>query len=370
MEVNVTCKKLLGICIVSLLFCYASDVVKPAAAQSFYKDKNKLTMIINFGSGGPTEVEARLVARFLPRHIEGHPSIVLAIREGAGGVIGTTYIGEVAPRDGTVFGYLTAAAWSSVMEPKRYRVNFRDFEMIAYKPDVSVYYVRADAPPGIRIPSDLMKAKKIVAGGQQIESVKDLCHRLTLDMLEVSYQYVTWYNTGAAAARLAVQRGEIDYYSEGPASYFSAVEPNLVKTGLVVPLFYDPAYNGGNLAVPRSMARLSNKPFHEFYKSVKGADPSGPLWDAYVTVQAVNQDLQRVIVMAPGVPSAAVAELRQAMRALNDDQEFQEQSRKLFGFGLQYEVYDDINHRVRASLALMKPETRAFIDQYVGQVRR
>ena len=69
-------------------------------------------------------------------------------RDGAGGLVGTNYVGEVGPRDGSMFGYFTGAAWKYVMEPEKHTVDFRTFEFIGYQPGSAVYYVRSDTPPG------------------------------------------------------------------------------------------------------------------------------------------------------------------------------------------------------------------------------
>ncbi len=75
--------------------------------------------------------------------------------------------------------------------------------------------------------------------------------RLPLDMLGVKFKYVTGYRS-SAAARLALQRNEINMYSESPPSYRSVIEP-MANRGEVVPLWYDPSYDGTTLAVPKQV---------------------------------------------------------------------------------------------------------------------
>src|SRR5262245_2621513 len=192
--------------------------VLPAAAQEpFYKGK-RLTMMINFAAGGPTDIEGRIFAKHLVKHIDAHPNIVVQNQDGAAGLIGTQYLGEVAARDGTHFGYLTGSAWLHVSEPERWRVDFKSYEFIAYQPGTTVHFVRTDVPPGMKEPADIVKAKGLVAGGQTLETSKDIRMRMGLDMLGVPpYQYVTGYRS-SPAGRLAVQRGEIHMFSESPPS--------------------------------------------------------------------------------------------------------------------------------------------------------
>ena len=90
------------------------------AAEPFYKGK-RLTLLIGAASGGPTDIEGPVAGgSILGRHIEGHPSLLVLNKEGAvGGVVGATFLGEVAPRDGTMLGYLSGTAWNFVNEPER-----------------------------------------------------------------------------------------------------------------------------------------------------------------------------------------------------------------------------------------------------------
>ncbi len=107
--------------------------------------------------------------------------------------------------------------------------------------------------------------------------------RLALDMLGVSYRHVTGYRSNNTA-RLALQQNEINFFSESPPGYRSVVEPSLVKTGMVIPVHYDPGWNGESIMVPKQMEGLTVLPFHELYRKLKGAPPSGQLWDVYLAM--------------------------------------------------------------------------------------
>src|SRR3977135_1405208 len=92
------------------------------ADEPFYKGK-RLTLLINFAAGGPSDIEGRLFAKYLARHIDGQPVIVVQNKDGAGGLVGSTFLGEVGPKDGTMAGYFTGAAWKYVIEPETHHVD-------------------------------------------------------------------------------------------------------------------------------------------------------------------------------------------------------------------------------------------------------
>src|SRR5262249_48465833 len=95
----------------------AIGVPKAAAQEVFYKGK-RLTMLINFGAGSASDIEARVFGRHFAKHITGQPGFIMQNMDGAGGLNATLYLAEVAPKDGTVMGYLTGAAWVYATEPE------------------------------------------------------------------------------------------------------------------------------------------------------------------------------------------------------------------------------------------------------------
>jgi tripartite-type tricarboxylate transporter receptor subunit TctC len=330
------------------------------ADEPFYKGK-QLTLLINFAAGGPTDIEGRLFAKYLVKHIEGQPGVIVQNMDGAGGLIGAQYLGEIAPRDGTVLGYLSGTAWLYVSEPGRWRVDFRKYEFVAYQPGTTVHYMRTDVLPGMHIPADIAKAQGLIAGGLSADTSKDLRLRLALDMLGVPYQYVTGYRS-SPPARLALQRGEISIFSESPPSYRSVVEPSLVKTGQAMPVFYD------EVADPpppqKQLDGLTIPSFPQLYREVKGAPPSGRLFEAYRVLYDMNSTLQRMITLPPGTPPAALEALRAAIEGLNTDKEFAAEATKLIEFAPDYPTAPDMSQKVRAMM-VASPQMRDFINDYM-----
>ena len=82
---------------------------------------SRLTVLINFAAGGPADIEGRIFAKYLVKHIDGAPTLVVQNMDGAGGLIGAQYLGEIAPKDGTVLGALTGTAWIYASDPERCR---------------------------------------------------------------------------------------------------------------------------------------------------------------------------------------------------------------------------------------------------------
>lgn len=348
---------LIGLCAAAAL-----GAAPAAADEPFYKGK-RLTVLVNYAPGGPTDIEGRLLARHIGKHIDGNPSIVVQNMDGAGGLIGTNYLGEIAPKDGTMMGYLTGAAWVYASEPDKHRVDLKTYEFIAYQPGTTVYYVRTDVEPGMKDATDIVKAKGLISGGLGADNSKDLLIRLTLDMLGVPYRHVTGYRSNSAA-RLALQRNEVSFFSESPPGYRSVVEPSMVKNGQVIPLYYDPGYDGESLSMPKQVEGLAILPFQELYRKIKGAKPSGQLWDVYLASLVINAAMQRLLVLPPRAPQGAVEALRKAVLRLNADPAFAEEANRAMSFVPNYEAGPETNARVRQGLNV-RPEIRRFVADYI-----
>jgi hypothetical protein len=116
--------------------------------------------------------------------------------------------------------------------------------------------------------------------------------------------------------------------------------------------------------VPAVMRGSSISPFPEFYRTLKGALPSGLQWDAYRTNLAVDSAMLRTIVMPPGSPPAAVDALRSALSRLNDDKEYAEEAFRTIQFVPHYVTGPDINERVRPALTV-SPAIRNFVLNYM-----
>ena len=66
----------------------------------FYKGKT-VTIVASGGVGGPIDLACRVVARFLPRHIPGNPTIVVRNMPGGGHVLMSNFMFTQAAKDGT-----------------------------------------------------------------------------------------------------------------------------------------------------------------------------------------------------------------------------------------------------------------------------
>jgi tripartite-type tricarboxylate transporter receptor subunit TctC len=330
-----------------------------AETPPFYRGKT-LTVLINFATGGPTDIEGRLVARFLGRHVPGQPAIVVQNMPGAGGVIGTNYLGEVAKPDGLIMGYFTGQFFNLLTADPTLRVDLAKFAYIASIEGVAVAYMRKDVTPGIQEAKDIIKAKGFKAGGLSLNSAKDVRFRLQLDILGIPHQYVTGYNSNSDA-RLALERNEIQFFTEGTPGYRSQVQPRMVKDGLVVPVYADELVTADGEFKP-SVEVPDIPSFSQLHQQIFGKLGSGPLWEALKTINLTHA-MQRIAKVPPNTPPEAVAALRQGYSQMIKDPEFITEFKKVTRSDPHFQVGGEADKLI-SKLVQAPPEVKSIIRKY------
>lgn len=81
-------------------------VISSGVSQAAYPEK-PVTMVVPFPAGGRTDLTARVVSQYLPKHL-GQP-VVVVNKPGAGGVLGAKEVAAAAP-DGYTLGLFSTAA--------------------------------------------------------------------------------------------------------------------------------------------------------------------------------------------------------------------------------------------------------------------
>jgi len=343
-----------------------ASAVGAAEKAPFYQGKT-LTMVINFAAGGPTDVEGRVMAKHLSKHIPGQPTIVVQNMGGGGGVIAVNYMGEVVKPDGLTVGYFTGALFHQQVREPNLRVDLSKLGFITGVQGVTVSYVRSDLAPGIKKPADFVKAERFKAAGLGVASSKDVRFRLSFDILGLKYDYVTGYNS-SSIARLAVQRGEAHYHDETLPGYRTGVEPQMVKTGIVTPLYYtDLVSFDGDVIVSPDVPELL--PFTHYYRQVFGKNPSGIKYEALKAANMSSTNMTRTIMLPPNAPSVAIAALRQGITGLSKDSDFIAEAQKTMRFYPRFEIGEQ-GERTFQRASQIPAEVVTFLQKYIEEANK
>jgi len=193
--------------LVSLWLVFAGE---NASAQTAYYHGKTVQLIVAFGTGGVTDISARLVARYLGKHIPGNPNIIVQNMSGGSGIVGANHLYNVAKRDGLTVMALGRANYLEQMVGKpEVRFDFRKFSWVgSFNNAPMMLTCRADkgltAPEKIRV---LKTPPRIGQGGSG--SVSTIFSSLVEEALSLKFQNVMGYQSGREID-LALERGEID----------------------------------------------------------------------------------------------------------------------------------------------------------------
>ena len=288
-----------------------------AGAQDF--TGKTVEIIVPYGPGGATDLEARVFSRILPSYLPGRPTVLVRNIPGGGGLTGVNYLGEVAKSDGLAILIWTWNPIVHLMKEPNLRVRLDEFHPVGGLHFGEVAFMRADASPKYEEPADFIKIEPLWFGGLGPSNFKDIMGRLQLDLLGAKYGYIGSYR-GSQDIVLAVQRNELQFTTISSASWRGQIAPNLGKNGVVRAL-YQGGRVSGNITLPE--AELPNLPtFEEFYFSIHGKQPSGKKWEMYSFLRDVRGAFSDAVLLPPKTPSPIVSVIQKAFSSATEDPAF------------------------------------------------
>lgn len=338
----------------------AAAVPGTAVAQ-IYKGKT-VTMIINYPAGGPTDIEGRIIAHHLSAHIPGKPNVIVKNMGGAGGMIGSNFLGEIAKPDGETFGFFTWNPIAELLGDPGMRVRFSAFELLAGVENPVVVYARKDTPPGLNAAPDLLKVKEIKALSLDTHNTNTIHQALSLDVLGVKFKAVTGYK-GLKEVETAILQNEGQLANSSLPGWRASIEPTMAKQNIVIPLWQvAPPGKGGSY--PRSKVVPELPTFEEFHAQVKGGNkPSGIPYEAMRAAVDAQTAVFRTFFMPPKANKEAVTTMRAAIESLWKDQNFIKDYAKAVRSDPVLVSGAD-GEAIMKGLASVRPEIRTFLQDY------
>ncbi len=346
------------------LVALVAAIPGPAMSQ-FYKGKT-VTMIINYPAGGPTDIEGRIIAQHLASHIPGKPTVIVKNMGGAGGMIGSNYLGEIAKPDGETFGFFTWNPVAELLGDPGMRVRFSDFTLLAGVENPVVVYMRKDTPPGINAATDIMKTKEFKALSLDSHNTNTIQQALSLDILGVKFKAVTGYR-GLKEVETAILQNEGQLANSSLPGWRASIEPTMAKQGIVLPLWQvAPPGKGGTH--PRSVAVPELPTFEEFYGMLNGGKkPSGIAYEAMRSAIDAQTAVFRTFFMPPKANKEAVTIMRAAINDLWKNKQFISDYAKVVKSDPVLVSGED-GEQIMTGLAKVKPEIKTFLRDYGNQL--
>jgi tripartite-type tricarboxylate transporter receptor subunit TctC len=158
-----------------------------------------------------------LLARYLPKHLPGDPTVIVKNMPGAGGLTATRYLYYTAPKDGTVLGTVGRGI---PFEPLLGGAGTVDFDPLKFtwlgSPASESSLALSWYTAKVKTAQDLFHKELIVAGtGASADS--EIVPRALNGIIGTRFKIISGYN-GLTKAALAMETGEIEgiaYWSWG-----------------------------------------------------------------------------------------------------------------------------------------------------------
>jgi tripartite-type tricarboxylate transporter receptor subunit TctC len=177
-----------------------------AEAQDFYAGKT-ITIIVSTGGDDSYGYIARAFAQSMPRHIPGQPTMIVKAMPGAGNVLATNHLYNIAPKDGTTIGTINnAIPLHQVLDGRGVHYDASKFNWLGSTGTYnSVAYVWHTA--GVKTIQDVMK-KEVVLGGTGAGSSIVIYPTVMNNVLGTKFKIVLGYKS-VSEINVAMERGEV-----------------------------------------------------------------------------------------------------------------------------------------------------------------
>ncbi len=299
--------------VAGLVFCSALVVGEAAATDRFYMDKT-IDLIVGAAPGGGYDNYARVLSRYMPRHIAGNPKFVVRYMPGAGSAIAARHVFNVAPKDGLTIVALTPGAVLGKL--------IDDKSADLFDPTKFIYLGTADSSVRLCLTHATSDVKKYEdsftrtatfgasgTGGGSRDYAAVHTH-----VSGSRFKVITGYK-GTSEVFLAMERRELDGVCGMSMSSIVSTRPDWVREGKVNLLIQDSASADPELTrqgVPHVMSFIKNA---EDRKAVQ--------------LVFSQSSFSRPYAVAPGTPPERAETLRDAFMSTLADKELLSEAVKL-----------------------------------------
>ena len=296
-----------------LVFAVMLCAAPPAHAQedvaAFYKGK-VVRLLVGIGVGSGYDINARLLARYLPKYIPGNPTVIVQNQPGAGSLSMTNQLYAGGPFDGTAIGAsFNGLPTTPLLQPAGARFEAVKLNWVgSTNRETQAMYVWHTAP--IEKLSDLTTTEMIV-GAQAPGSTQYDYPKLAEKLFGWKFKVITGYEA-TPKIHLAMERGEV-HGTWANWSTLKAISEQWIKDKKI-----------------RILAQWALRKHPEM--------PDVPLIleQAKTPKQKQSLDLAlarlefgRPFFMPPNVPAERVNAIRRAFDAVMKDKEFLDEADKL-----------------------------------------
>jgi tripartite-type tricarboxylate transporter receptor subunit TctC len=286
---------------------------QPASADDvtdFYRGKSA-TLYLGYPPGGAYDIYARLIGRYLTRHMPGNPQFVVRHKPGAASLNLVNELYHVAPRDGSVIGmFARTAALSRLLGREGTNYNPVEFGWIgSANNEVSICGVWHGV--GITSTREFM-ARPLVFAANAPGAESDVYPNILNNLLGTKFKVVAGY-PGVNDLTLALERGEVDARCGWSWGAAKAAKPDWIRDKKIF------------VAIQFATEKHPELPTVPLVTELARNAEEREALDLILTQQVMG----RPLAAPPNLPAARLDALRRAFDRTMKDREFLAEADKL-----------------------------------------
>jgi tripartite-type tricarboxylate transporter receptor subunit TctC len=282
----------------------ALAVSAPALAQSDFYAGKRITIIVGSESGGGYDTHARVMSRHFGKFLTGNPAVIVQNMPGAGSIVATNYLSNVAPKDGTSLGIIQR----TMLTAKLARLDGVQFDPLQINwvgnltTEVGMVVSWHSHP--VKTAQDLF-TKELIVGGAGVAADTEATPRLLNAVLGTKFKVVSGYR-GNTNIMLALENGEIGGLGDWAWPNIKTRRPDFLRDRKI------------NLIMQLGFEKLEDAPSDiplvmDFAKT----EDDRKVLQLYFA----QKQVARPVMAPPGVSPERMKELRTAFDAMVKDQE-------------------------------------------------
>ena len=296
-----------ALCLIGFLI--ASHAAGAQSPDKFFAGKT-INIYCGYNPGGSYDLYARMIGRYLGKHIPGNPAIAVQNMPGAGSMKAANFLYHAAPKDGTALGVIVEThPLEQALKNAAVQYDAAQFTYIGRAASSNnVFLVWHTAP--VQTLDDVRKREVTIAGTGP-GSIAELIPLLTNALAGTKWKIISGY-PASNEAMVAMERGEVQASSTSWTAIKVGKKDWLRDKKIRIILQTAPE-RAHDLQDAPSLTELGNSPEDK------------QVFDLYASGSAIG----RALMGPPEIPADRVKLLRDAFQATMQDPEFLAEAAKL-----------------------------------------
>jgi tripartite-type tricarboxylate transporter receptor subunit TctC len=320
--------------------------------KGFYAGKT-IQLFVSSGPGATTDISARLVGRYLGKHIPGNPGIVVQNMPGGGGLVGANYLFNVAKPDGLTLGAISRANYIEQMVGRpEVKADFRKLGWVgSFNKAPMMVACRSDTE--YKSVAAIRAAKTPPRFGQSgTGSISYVFGNLIERILDFKIKNVTGFQSGRETD-LGLERGEVDCRATSDITVIRAPWNRWMKENYVTFVVQQGPDKSALLPPVPTVAEL--------------ARPEAKPYLSLMNVMLAYTEFDRPFAAPPGVPKERLQILRDSFERMLKDGEFAAEAKKLLDWdGTTYLSGEQMQKKMIATIT-QPPEVIKRIKEILAE---